>query len=52
MLSLTLSCAISVMVGEKLKKELPIEGDVGIIETLAVAMLCAYGEFCLLYWID
>ena len=43
---------MSVKLGEKLKSELPIEGEVTIIESLVTAMLCQYGEFMIFYWIE
>jgi hypothetical protein len=43
---------ISIQIGQQMKEALPVEGEITIVDSMAVPMLCQYGEFICLYWIE
>jgi hypothetical protein len=43
---------MAVKLGEKIEKVLPVEGGITIAESLATSMLCQYGEYTMMDWID
>lgn len=43
---------MAVKLGEKIEKLLPVEGGITIADSLCISMLCQYGEYFIMYWID
>ena len=43
---------LAIELGKQIKAAVDVEGEVTVLDSLVIPMLCKYGELMIMYWID